>query len=153
MSIRKVLVGGSLFIASVGFAVGCGDDKNDDGAGGAGGVGANDQGGSSSGGAASGGSATGGSETGGSAAGGGDAAGGGNGAAEGCVGLCTSAGFSDGLETDYMNGLVECQCEGTGDALEQEACNEYCADFDVAEDKSYLTVEGDKCACDGFVPG
>jgi hypothetical protein len=72
--------------------------------------------------------------------------------ADGCSGLCVSAGFDDGVETDFGGGVVECQCSGTGGGIAQDACAAYCADFGVAPETSYLSSEfatNDKCVCDG----
>ncbi len=88
-----------------------------------------------------------------SSGGAGDGGGGGGGGGNGCGGLCKSAGFSDGTETDFKNGLVECQCSGTGGEVTKSACESYCATFKVSAEKSYLSTEpgakADKCACDG----
>jgi hypothetical protein len=73
-------------------------------------------------------------------------------ASDGCTSLCSDAGFRDGTETDYGGGLVECVCEGTGAALTQDACTDYCAGFGVDAAHSYLGEDvspNDKCACDG----
>ena len=72
--------------------------------------------------------------------------------ADGCVGLCTGAGFTGGTETDYGGGLVECVCEGTGGAVTQDACTDYCSDFGVDAANSLLGEDvspNDKCVCDG----
>ena len=73
-------------------------------------------------------------------------------ATDGCVGLCTGAGFDGGTETDYGGGLVECVCEGSGGALTQDACADYCSAFGVDAANSLLGEDvspNDKCACDG----
>ena len=79
--------------------------------------------------------------------------GGGGGGGNGCGGLCKGAGFTDGTETDFKNGLVECQCSGTGGEVTKAACESYCSKFGVSAEKSYLSAEpgakADKCACDG----
>jgi len=85
---------------------------------------------------------------------GGDSAGGGDGA--GCTSLCTGSGFASGSQMNFGGGVIECVCSGAGKAIAQADCGAYCADFDVAADKSYLsmqTVQGDKCVCDGTQPG
>jgi hypothetical protein len=72
--------------------------------------------------------------------------------ADGCAGLCTDAGYSNGNEVTYGGELVECTCEGAGAGLAQDACTAYCADFGVDADHSYLSSENgtnDKCVCDG----
>lgn len=71
--------------------------------------------------------------------------------ADGCVGLCTDAGYDDGEETDFDNGLIECQCEGSGDAIAQDDCNAYCADVAV-EGADPILSGTDKCVCDGTTP-
>ncbi len=73
-------------------------------------------------------------------------------AADGCAALCTDAGWSDGVETDFGGGVVECVCEGSGDELAQEDCAAYCDAFGVAAEHAYLSQASspnDKCVCDG----
>lgn len=83
----------------------------------------------------------------------GDGGGGGGGGGNGCGGLCKGAGFTDGTETDFGKGLVECQCSGTGGDVTKTACESYCSKFGVSAAKSFLSAEpgakADKCACDG----
>ena len=79
--------------------------------------------------------------------------GGGGGGGNGCGGLCKGAGFTDGTETDFKNGLVECQCTGSGGEVTKAACESYCSKFSVSAADSLLSAEpgakADKCACDG----
>lgn len=86
----------------------------------------------------------------------GESSGGAPPAAGPCVDLCTGAGYASGHEMDFGNGLVECLCAGDGEALEQSACTDYCSDFGVSAEESYLTTEVadviDKCVCDGTSP-
>jgi hypothetical protein len=67
--------------------------------------------------------------------------------ASGCGDLCIGAGYDDGTETVYGE-VVECQCEGAGDAIAQDECAEYCAAYDVAAENALLSGS-DKCVCDG----
>lgn len=71
----------------------------------------------------------------------------------GCKGLCEVSGFSGGEETDFANGLVECQCTGTGGEVLKSSCENYCTTFRVPAEKALLSAEpgalADKCACDG----
>lgn len=94
------------------------------------------------------------SSTGGGTGGGttGGTGGGTGGDTDGCNGLCEGAGFESGTETDFGGGLVECQCNGDGDVILQDDCTAYCSDFGVSAEDSLLTVDGDKCACDGTSP-
>ncbi len=84
---------------------------------------------------------------------GGESAGGAPAVAGPCVDLCVEANFDSGDEMDFGNGLVECLCAGAGEALEQSACTDYCSEFGVGPNESYLTMEVadviDKCVCDG----
>jgi hypothetical protein len=85
--------------------------------------------------------------------------GGGGGAGDSCTSssctcetLCTDASYDSGTETDFGGGLVECQCEGSGDELEKSSCETYCDQFDVSPADSLLSSEtnpNDKCVCDG----
>ena len=75
--------------------------------------------------------------------------------AEACNTLCTDSNFDSGDEIDFGGGLIECTCAGEGDGIEQTACADYCADFDVSEENSILSTnetEHDKCVCDGTTP-
>lgn len=66
-----------------------------------------------------------------------------------CNGLCTASGFTaGGVETDFKNGLVECQCTGTDGNVAKVDCENYCSTYGVAPMESLLSGT-DKCACDG----
>lgn len=70
----------------------------------------------------------------------------------GCGSMCVDAGFSGGDETDFGGGVIECLCPGSGVGIQQEDCNAYCSNFDVAPQNSFVTDENspaDKCVCDG----
>ena len=72
---------------------------------------------------------------------------------DGCGRLCMAAGFPGGKQTDFGNGLVECQCTGSGGEVTKTACEAYCSPFGVSAAKALLSSEegqpADKCACDG----
>jgi hypothetical protein len=76
-----------------------------------------------------------------------DGGGGGGGA---CGELCSGAGFEGGEEMDYGE-VIECQCSGSADGIEQADCTAYCAGHDISS--ALLSSEGDgtnnKCVCDG----
>lgn len=121
----------SLFVGAL-LSVACGDS----GGGSGGDAGAQGDGGGNTG--ASGDSPTGGGSTG-----------------EGCEALCKGAGFASGDEMDFGGGVIECVCGGSGSGIAQTDCSAYCADFDVAADRSYLSMQSianDKCVCDGTQP-
>lgn len=66
-----------------------------------------------------------------------------------CNGLCTASGFTaGGTETDFKNGLVECQCAGTDGTVQKVDCENYCSTYGVPPADSLLSGT-DKCACDG----
>lgn len=66
-----------------------------------------------------------------------------------CNSICVQDGFTaGGVETDFKNGLVECQCTGTDGSVVKTDCENYCSTFGVAPAKSLLGGTT-KCACDG----
>ena len=66
-----------------------------------------------------------------------------------CNSICVQDGFTaGGVETDFKNGLVECQCTGTDGSVVKTDCENYCSTFGVAPAKSLLSGTT-KCVCDG----
>ena len=77
----------------------------------------------------------------------------GGGGGNSCVSLCKDAAFQGGSEMDFKNGVVECQCTGSGGEVTKPPCEAYCASFGVSAEKALLSAENnvkpDKCVCDG----
>lgn len=72
------------------------------------------------------------------------------GGADACGAICTNAGFSGGTEMIFGGDVVECTCTGTGNGLDQNTCDTYCASHGIGT--AFLTTENspnDKCVCDG----
>jgi len=85
----------------------------------------------------------------------GEAPTGGGSTGAGCEALCTGAGFASGDEMNFGGEVIECVCGGSGAGIAQTACASYCSSFDVAADRSYLSMQSianDKCVCDGTQP-